>query len=146
MKNNKGFAITATIYGFLVLFLIILLSVLAVLRSENNRSITISESIDNNTFLYNEEVYAEIVRIGNGNYTEKNTRGKYYLRFKYNADSGNSNIEDCYVYLPNNSKISVDGGVLKINDTTASVFGTACNNSNISEVYIIERYVAKNTD
>ena len=152
MNNNKGFAITATIYSFLVLFLIILLSILAILRSENNRSITVSERIEANTFLYNEVAYdTDEYRISSGNSLGNLKRGKYYLilidnyRNAKNAASDHSTIYDCYVYFPQSGIFSLEDGVLKVNGNNAIIYGettTGCSNANLSEVIIIKSNVA----
>lgn len=134
--DNKGFAITSTIYGFLVLFLIVLLSILAILRSENNRSIIVSERIENNTFLKTEKT---------GVYDDDTTsflapqRGKYYFDIIHN--DGNENTNGCYVYLPSNGELAVDSGIIKINSELANVLG--CTEiSNVASIKINEFYVA----
>ena len=96
MKNNKGFAITATIYGFLILFLIILLSVLSVMRSQNNRSITISEKIENKLFPINEVVIGSPQE---NDFSMITKRGKYYA----NVFCGTSTTPNEYFFYAGNN-------------------------------------------
>ena len=116
MKNNKGFAITATIYGFLILFLIILLSVLSVMRSQNNRSITISEKIENKLFPVNETIITgDDLKENNYNDVVKK-RGKYYanvfcgtatLPQNYHFYAGkSSNINNITLYNEKGEKVT----------------------------------------
>lgn len=140
MKNNKGFAITATIYGFLVLFLIILLCVLATMRSENNRSLIISDKIDKRTFLYNETKLdpSETLTFPVTNLS----RGKYYITLVKSSGT----YDNCYFYLPSNSTLKLEGNILKITrdgtDTNAKIYGTNCNNSGITEIKLVKHYNA----
>lgn len=113
MKNNKGFAITATIYGFLVLFLIILLSVLSVTKSQNNRSITISEKIEDKIFP-NNEVVIELQKENDFSMVTK--RGKYYANVfcgtnttpnEYFFYAGNNfNKDNIVLYKKNGERVS----------------------------------------
>lgn len=136
MKNNKGFAITATIYGFLILFLIILLSVLSVMRSQNNRSITISEKIENKLFPSVEVTTDSPETITEYSITK---RGKYYIRLI--KTSGNP-VDNCTIYLPNSGTLKVESNTLKLNGNNITIYnssGTAINNSGI-ESFVITKY------
>jgi hypothetical protein len=144
--NNKGFAITATIFGFLILFLMVLLAVLTTLRSENNRSLTISERIDDNTFLYKEIIYQENIRLTDGGSLSGYPRGKYYLNFRYSSDVSNVVNNNCYIYVPQKAKISLTEGILKINDNSATILGNNCSNNGITEVLIVKSFIAGTAD
>ena len=44
--NNKGFAISSVLYGLLAVLILILMLIFAVMRSSNNNSKELGESID----------------------------------------------------------------------------------------------------
>lgn len=152
--NNKGFAITATIYGFLVLFLIVLLSVLAVLKTDNSRSVAISESIARNTFLEVEDVYPNNLTITNGgeykgSYDKKLVRGKYYFRFRKSTNQVDST--EYYTYLPQGWYFNVEGNVLKISNGSSTNNAVlykssddtkSSNNNDIIDAYLLKRFIA----
>ena len=142
MKNNKGFAITSTIYGFLILFLIILLSVLSVMRSQNNRSIIISDKISKNAFINiadGDEITVD-PQVSN-NFSMVTSRGKYYARIM----KGTTVAEDCYFYAPDDSSMILESGVVKINNNVITLYkdGSTFINSGITEVFVTKYYVEK---
>lgn len=134
MKDNRGFAITATIYGFLVLFLIILLCLLSTIRFRNNNSVILDEKISSSVFP--DELSHDV----SGEIGEVYENGKYHLRlFK-----GDRIIEGCYVYLPKKTEFKINLAnelVYSIlgNETKIAIYGgTDCTNDNIDRALLIE--------
>lgn len=151
--NNKGFAITATLYTILILFLMILVSVLSGLVNKEKLLEKSTESISENYKIVTEEIVTEenseepVVDDGEEPVEEGETdsqeepvegeedgpaecaleapcTGKYI--FKYNDDEN----KKCYSYLKKESCIDVT----KINYTTQE-----CNNlSNKNELLSME--------
>lgn len=100
--NNKGFAITGILYGVLLLFLMVLLSLLYVLVTRINRLTTLNEEVkkvvEDKTITVSETEFTD-------GYYITTMRGKYELLV--------NDTSTCYAYLPkdillkiNNSKLS----------------------------------------
>lgn len=126
--NNKGFAITATIYGLLVLFLIVLLSILASLKFRITSAINMTDSIEKSLFFKKEVAVAD-----SGFITEYKAivDGKYY--FDTNSSS------NCYVYLLRDSTLKVNGNKLQI-DGVSSLYVGNCSNSGITNFKMKKYY------
>lgn len=101
--NNKGFAITGMLYGVLLLFLMVLLSLLYVLVTRINRLTTLNEEVKK---VVEDKTITAIATEFTDGYYITTMRGKYVINI-------NGNTDDCYAYLPkdillkiNNSKLS----------------------------------------
>ena len=113
--NNKGFAISGILYGVLILFLMIVLTLLKILvvriddldniQTETIEEVekvgcaardTIQDSLCSTTFSYDGSVGYFITKV----------RGKYEIRINGN----NNNI--CYAYLPKNIVLVKNGNKL----------------------------------
>ncbi len=99
--NNKGFAITGILYGLMVTFILMVLSLLAILSSKKNRLMEITGSITN-TIDFKEEVLTQNINLPY--VTEK--RGKYV--FIVNG------TYECSAYLPPNAHIIATEYVIKV--------------------------------
>lgn len=86
--NNKGFAITAVLYGLLILFVILVSSYLAILSSKKNRLDRITEKIEYDYTLggYQRNYYDDDIEYP---YTPRYT-GKYFFE------------DGCFAYLYQN--------------------------------------------
>lgn len=107
--NNKGFAITGILYGVLLLFLMVLLSLLYVLVTRINRLTTLNEEVKKVVETKNEITTIENKPTDAEPYYITTMRGKYVINITINNNSN----KDCYAYLPkdillkiNNSKLS----------------------------------------
>lgn len=141
--NNRGFAITAVLYGLLILFLMLLLGTLRILNTERKRMEKISDTIDNSIVkmdyfgINNESISAGGIYVAP-------YRGKYIITV-------NDNNTEYYMYLPiysivsidNNNKIVVTSGTNESNVDIASV--SNINNNNISTVTIKGVYTSAKT-
>lgn len=132
--NNKGFAITATIYGLLVLFLIVLLSILSLLRFRIKNATNISDNIEKNVFLKN-----EVIQISD-------SVTSYYTKYRAKYYFDTNNASDCYVYLPKYSTLIVSDGKVQIyslSGTQDNPYIGNCENSGITDIKIKKYYVAE---
>lgn len=99
--NNRGFAITAVLYGLLILFLLLFLGMIRILNTERKRMAKISDEIDNSI------VNMERIDISSNNVIYYGDiyvtpyRGKYV--FYINGDTS----KEYYMYLPIYSIVSI---------------------------------------
>lgn len=100
--NNKGFAITGIIYTLFILFLMILLTSLAVLSSYQRLMINSTSSLENS--FEGKEVEASTMTNG-----EADVLGKYIFRIDENGDGeiDDNDTMECSVYL--NKGFSFEG-------------------------------------
>ena len=109
--NNKGFAITGVLYSLLILFLVVLLSLLAALRTENSRFVMLKEAIEDDYRLSDMCEMPEKIELGGDSslvyyITESK---KYYLEVTYDDDSF---CGDGFIYVPENVFLQLNGGKL----------------------------------
>ena len=100
--NNRGFAITAVLYGLLILFLLLFLGMIRILNTERKRMEKISDEIDKSI------VNMEKIEISEGGIYVTPYRGKYV--FNINGDG----TKEYYMYLPIYSIVSISGGKIKV--------------------------------
>lgn len=111
--NNRGFAITAVLYGLLILFLLLFLGMIRILNTERKRMEKISDEIDKSI------VNMEKIDINSGNEISEGGiyvtpyRGKYV--FKINGDTS----KEYYMYLPIYSIVSISEGKIKVTSGTS---------------------------
>ena len=97
--NNRGFAITAVLYGLLILFLLLFLGMIRILNTERKRMAKISDEIDNS--IVNMERIDISSDIYYGDIYVTPYRGKYV--FYINGDTS----KEYYMYLPIYSIVSI---------------------------------------
>lgn len=119
--NNKGFAITSILFGILILFLLVLVFLLGVLRSQRLRMEKLSDSV-NSTI--GEVVCDEI--------TEKIEETTIENSGRYIIDIGSNN--NCYLYVKKNDDISLISGQIKVEDEVATLIN--CDNNGITSATI----------
>ena len=104
--NNKGFAITGILYGVLLLFLMVLISLLSVLVFRLNRFTTlvdeVSGDMENKNIVASDKIDEYNANITSDGYFQTPYRGKY--TFKVNGTT-----TECYAYLPKNIVIKKVG-------------------------------------
>lgn len=100
--NNKGFAITGILYGVLLLFLMVLLSLLYVLVTRINRLTTLNEEVKNVVETKNEITTIENNPTDDKPYYITTMRGKYVININGNTTA------DCYAYLPKNILLKIN--------------------------------------
>lgn len=150
--NNKGFAISGILYGVLILFLTILLSILGIMVDRINRLSALNEEISKSV----EEVgytvpdLEEAYKDSTTNFTTK-IRGKYEILLNQNSNN------KCYAYLPKNIMIYVldnklqyatpnEEGKIDLNDLNANNLnllkedGTPCTNASITSFRVNKVY------
>ena len=122
--NNKGFAITSILFGILILFLLVLVFLLGVLRSQRLRMEKLSDSV-NSTI--GEVVCDEItdIFVNENKHTIENS-GRYII------DIVSNNI--CYLYVKKNDYISLNSGQIKVNGEVATLIN--CDNNGITSATI----------
>lgn len=143
--NNRGFAITAVLYGLLILFLMLLLGTLRILNTERKRMEKISDTIDNSI------VKMDYFGINNGSISTGGIyvapyRGKYIITV-------NDNNTEYYMYLPIYSIVSIkdekvvvtSGTDTSKGDIIADVSNIGSNNNNITKVTIKGVYTSAKT-
>ncbi len=124
--NSKGFAVTGTLYGLLILFLLVITSLLVILRSKF-KDYQVTEEIINNHITMN-NTYNINKQLDSSYVTEY--RGKY--TFTINND------KTCSSYLPSNITLELINGILIQNqDTEVTLIGNDCNNTSITNVSIV---------
>lgn len=157
--NNKGFAISGILYGVLILFLTILLSILHIMVVRVNRLSALNEEITKSVEETGSITPALDTKYkdSNINFTTK-IRGKYEILLNENANN------KCIAYLPKNIMLYVsenklqyatanEEGNIDLNNLTLNNLnllkedGTACNNSGITSFKINKVYstIYKNT-
>lgn len=109
--NNRGFAITAVLYGLLILFLLLFLGMIRILNTERKRMEKISDEIDKS--IVNMEKIDINSGISEGGIYVTPYRGKYV--FKITGDTS----KEYYMYLPIYSIVSISGGKIKVTSGTS---------------------------
>lgn len=141
--NNRGFAISGILYGVLLLFLMVLLSLLYVLVTRINRLTLLVDEV--NAQVENKEYKTIGEVIDTTNHYITTYRGKYEIKI--------NNTSICYAYLPkdilikiNNNKIVYllpdANGEIDINNTTGlkELPLIECTNNNITKFNIEKIY------
>lgn len=145
--NNRGFAITAVLYGLLILFLLLFLGMIRILNTERKRMEKISDEIDKS--IVNMDKIDINSGISEGGIYVTPYRGKYV--FKINGDE----TKEYYMYLPIYSIVSIKDKQIKVTrgvntgtgvtetDYTSKVLnGMEINNSNITSITITGVYTS----
>ena len=111
--NNRGFAITAVLYGLLILFLLLFLGMIRILNTERKRMEKISDEIDKSI------VNMEKIDINSGN--EISEGGIYVTPYggKYVFKITGDETKEYYMYLPIYSIVSISGGKIKVTSGTS---------------------------
>lgn len=109
--NNRGFAITAVLYGLLILFLLLFLGMIRILNTERKRMEKISDEIDKS--IVNMEKIDINSGISEGGIYVTPYRGKYV--FNINGDTS----KKYYMYLPIYSIVSISEGKIKVTSGTS---------------------------
>lgn len=147
--NNRGFAITAVLYGLLILFLLLFLGMIRILNTERKRMEKISDEIDKSIVNMDKiDINSDNVISEGGIYVTP-YRGKYV--FKINGDE----TKEYYMYLPIYSIVSIKDKQIKVTrgvntgtgvtetDYTSKVLnGMGINNSNITSITITGVYTS----
>lgn len=147
--NNRGFAITAVLYGLLILFLLLFLGMIRILNTERKRMEKISDEIDKSI------VNMKKIDINSGNEISEGGiyvtpyRGKYV--FKITGDTS----KEYYMYLPIYSIVSIkdkqikvtrgvktDTGITETDYTSKVLNGMGINNSDITSITITGVYTS----
>lgn len=112
--NNRGFAITAVLYGLLILFLLLFLGMIRILNTERKRMAKISDEIDD-SIVNMEKITIDSSEgtIGDGGIYVTPYRGKYV--FYIGGDTSNK----YYMYLPIYSIVSINGGKITVTSGTS---------------------------
>lgn len=109
--NNRGFAITAVLYGLLILFLLLFLGMIRILNTERKRMEKISDEIDKS--IVNMEKIDINSGISEGGIYVTPYRGKYV--FNITGDT----TKKYYMYLPIYSIVSISEGKIKVTSGTS---------------------------
>lgn len=146
--NNRGFAITAVLYGLLILFLLLFLGMIRILNTERKRMEKISDEIDK-SIVNMDKIDINSGEISEGGIYVTPYRGKYV--FKINGDE----TKEYYMYLPIYSIVSIKDKQIKVTrgvntgtgvtetDYTSKVLnGMEINNSNITSITITGVYTS----
>lgn len=147
--NNRGFAITAVLYGLLILFLLLFLGMIRILNTERKRMEKISDEIDKSIVNMDKIDINSDNMISEGGIYVTPYRGKYV--FKINGDE----TKEYYMYLPIYSIVSIKDKQIKVTrgvntgtgvtetDYTSKVLnGMGINNSNITSITITGVYTS----
>lgn len=110
--NNRGFAITAVLYGLLILFLLLFLGMIRILNTERKRMEKISDEIDK-SIVNMDKIDINSGEISEGGIYVTPYRGKYV--FKINGDE----TKEYYMYLPIYSIVSISEGKIKVTSGTS---------------------------
>jgi len=114
--NNKGFAITGILYGVLLLFLMVLISLLSVLVFRLNRFTTlvdeVSSDMENKNIVASDKIDEYNANITNDGHFQTPYRGKY--TFKVNGTT-----TECYAYLPKNIVLKIDSNTINYKEPDA---------------------------
>ena len=145
--NNRGFAITAVLYGLLILFLLLFLGMIRILNTERKRMEKISDEIDKS--IVNMEKIDINSGISEGGIYVTPYRGKYV--FKITGDTS----KEYYMYLPIYSIVSIkdkqikvtrgvktDTGITETDYTSKVLNGMGINNSDITSTTITGVYTS----
>lgn len=145
--NNRGFAITAVLYGLLILFLLLFLGMIRILNTERKRMEKISDEIDKS--IVNMEKIDINSGISEGGIYVTPYRGKYV--FNINGDG----TKEYYMYLPIYSIVSIkdkqikvtrgvktDTGITETDYTSKVLNGMGINNSDITSITITGVYTS----
>lgn len=148
--NNKGFAISGILYGILILFLMVLLSILHALVIRINSLTDIVEEV--NSIVEDNGKTTDIAYDNDTQFLTK-VRGKYIIKLIKLNDENNT----CYAYLPKNILLIINDNKLKYikpdsrgtinlddmnNYSDLNLFNNSvsCNNDNITKFEITEIY------
>ena len=145
--NNRGFAITAVLYGLLILFLLLFLGMIRILNTERKRMEKISDEIDKS--IVNMEKIDINSGISEGGIYVTPYRGKYV--FNINGDE----TKEYYMYWPIYSIVSIkdkqikvtrgvktDTGITETDYTSKVLNGMGINNSDITSITITGVYTS----
>lgn len=145
--NNRGFAITAVLYGLLILFLLLFLGMIRILNTERKRMEKISDEIDKS--IVNMEKIDINSGISEGGIYVTPYRGKYV--FNITGDTS----KEYYMYLPIYSIVSIkdkqikvtrgvktDTGITETDYTSKVLNGMGINNSGITSITITGVYTS----
>lgn len=138
--NNKGFAISGMLYGILLLFLMILLSLLYVLVIRLERLTTINEEVSQN--VENKNIKDINQTINTSNYYITSTRGKYEIKINSNT---------CYSYLPKNVILKIQNNKINYILSTEQIDLAPlnplelinCTNNSITSADIVKVYTSE---
>lgn len=147
--NNRGFAITAVLYGLLILFLLLFLGMIRILNTERKRMEKISNEIDKSIVNMEKiDINSDYVISEGGIYVTP-YRGKYV--FKITGDTS----KEYYMYLPIYSIVSIkdkqikvtrgvktDTGITETDYTSKVLNGMGINNSDITSITITGVYTS----
>lgn len=147
--NNRGFAITAVLYGLLILFLLLFLGMIRILNTERKRMEKISDEIDKSI------VNMEKIDINSDNVISE---GGIYVtpyRGKYVFNITGDETKEYYMYLPIYSIVSIkdkqikvtrgvktDTGITETDYTSKVLNGMGINNSDITSITITGVYTS----
>lgn len=112
--NNKGFAITAVLYGLLILFLLLFLSTIKILNAERKRMAKIGDVVNDQIIHLNKEDFPETKINSSNPYYTTIYRGKYIFAISQN-DVINADGEfytELFAYLPVYTTISISNNTL----------------------------------
>ena len=147
--NNRGFAITAVLYGLLILFLLLFLGMIRILNTERKRMEKISDEIDKSIVNMEKIDINSSNEISEGGIYVTPYRGKYV--FKITGDTS----KEYYMYLPIYSIVSIkdkqikvtrgvktDTGITETDYTSKVLNGMGINNSDITSITITGVYTS----
>lgn len=147
--NNRGFAITAVLYGLLILFLLLFLGMIRILNTERKRMEKISDEIDKSIVNMKKIDINSSNEISEGGIYVTPYRGKYV--FKITGDE----TKEYYMYLPIYSIVSIkdkqikvtrgvktDTGITETDYTSKVLNGMGINNSDITSITITGVYTS----
>lgn len=147
--NNRGFAITAVLYGLLILFLLLFLGMIRILNTERKRMEKISDEIDKSIVNMKKIDINSSNEISEGGIYVTPYRGKYV--FNINGDTS----KEYYMYLPIYSIVSIkdkqikvtrgvktDTGITETDYTSKVLNGMGINNSDITSITITGVYTS----
>lgn len=147
--NNRGFAITAVLYGLLILFLLLFLGMIRILNTERKRMEKISDEIDKSIVNMDKIGINSDNMISEGGIYVTPYRGKYV--FNITGDTS----KEYYMYLPIYSIVSIkdkqikvtrgvktDTGITETDYTSKVLNGMGINNSDITSITITGVYTS----
>lgn len=106
--NNKGFAITAVLYGLLILFLLLFLSTIKILNAERKRMAKIGDVVNDEIIHLNKVDFPE-TKINSENPYTTIYRGKYIFAISQEDVIGAKDefYTEFFAYLPVYTTISI---------------------------------------
>lgn len=119
--NNKGFAITAVLYGLLILFVVLVSSFLVVLSIKKDRVEELVTEIENE---YNNKCPTVNYIPQEGEYYNVPHTGTYIFSIT-DANSGEI-LDNCSVYLYEDDIIQFVSGSIEVNDLDISFDNQDC--------------------